>query len=136
METTSVAAVAAPSGNVVDNAISKLLDGVIAQMFAPAKWERGTTKEGVVGMITHAKSDEALAQTEGIVVNIVTYSNGKSTFTPSAEVKTSLGIFLANVEGSLALKEGDKVNLLRTTYPDKKTGENVPCLGITKVITK
>ena len=136
METTVSAAVAAPSGNVVDNAISKLLDGVIAQMFSAPKWERSTTDSANVGMLKQAESDEALAQTEGVVENIIVYSNGKQSFTPSAEVRTKVGVFLANVQGVIALKKGDKVNLVSSTYPDKKSGENKPCLDITKVITK
>jgi len=137
METTvsTSAAVAAPA-NVVDTAISKLLDGVISQMFQAPKWERSTTESANVGMLKHAESEEALKQTEGVVENIIVYSNGKQSFTPSAEVRTSVGVFLANVQGVIALKKGDKVNLVASTYPDKKSGENKPCLDITKVINK
>ena len=136
METTVSAAVAAPVASPVDSAISKLLDNVINSMFVQPKWERSTTESANVGMLRHAATDEQLAQTEGVVESIVVYSNGKSTFTPSAEVKTSIGVFLANVQGVIALKKGDKVQLVASTYPDKKTGENKPCLDITKVINK
>jgi hypothetical protein len=128
--TTSVAAVAAPSGNVVDNAISKLLDNVIGQMFSAPKWSRETSKEGVVGMITHASGD-ALNETSGEVLNLISYSNGKSSFTPSVEVQTAKGIFVANVQGSLTLKAGQKVTLAQSTFTNKK-GEVVPCLIVVK----
>jgi hypothetical protein len=128
--TTSVAAVAAPSGNVVDNAISKLLDGVIGSMFSPAKWERNTSKEGVAGMVSHASGD-ALNETTGEVLNLISYSNGKSSFTPSVEVKTAKGIFVANVQGSLTLKAGQKVELSQSSFTNKK-GEVVPCLIVVK----
>jgi len=130
METTSVAAVAAPSGNVVDNAISKLLDNVIGQMFSAPKWSRETSKEGTAGMISHASGD-ALNETTGEVLNLISYSNGKSSFTPSVEVKTAKGIFVANVQGSLTLKAGQKVELSQSSFQNKK-GEVVPCLVVVK----
>ena len=131
METTvSSAAVAAPAGNVVDVAISKLLDGVIGSMFSTPKWERNTSKEGVAGMVSHASGD-ALNETSGEVVNLISYSNGKSSFTPSVEVKTAKGIFVANVQGSLTLKAGQKVELSQSSFTNKK-GEVVPCLVVVK----
>ena len=131
METTvsTSAAVAAPA-NVVDTAISKLLDGVIGQMFSPAKWERNTSTEGVAGMVSHASGD-ALTETKGKVVNLISYSNGKSSFTPSIEVSTSKGIFIANVQGSLTLKAGQEVTLAQSSFTNKK-GEVVPCLVVVK----
>ena len=104
-------------------------------MFQAPKWERSTTDSANVGMLRHADG-EALLETEGVIENIIVYSNGKQSFTPSCEVKTSKGVFLANVQGVIALKKGDKVALVSSTYPDKKSGENKPCLDITKVITK
>ncbi len=130
METTSVAAVAAPTTSVVDSAISKLLDNVIGSMFSAPKWERNTSTEGVAGMVSHASGD-ALNETEGKVVNLISYSNGKSSFTPSIEVETSKGIFVANVQGSLTLKAGQKVTLAQSTFTNKK-GEVVPCLVVVK----
>ncbi len=135
METTvSSAAVAAPAVSPVDSAITKLLDGVIAQMFSPAKWERNTSTEGVAGMVTHASGD-ALNETTGEVVSLVSYSNGKSSFTPSIEVKTSKGVYIANIQGSLTLKAGDKVEMVQGSFNNKK-GEVVPCLIVTKLVTK
>ena len=128
--TTSVAAVAAPAGNVVDTAIAKLLDGVIGNMFQAPKWSRETSKEGTAGMISHA-SGEALNETSGEVLNLISYSNGKSSFTPSVEVKTAKGIFVANVQGSLSLKAGQKVELSQSSFTNKK-GEVVPCLVVVK----
>jgi len=130
METTSVAAVAAPTTSVVDSAISKLLDNVIGSMFSAPKWERNTSTEGVAGMVSHASGD-ALNETEGKVLNLISYSNGKSSFTPSIEVETSKGIFVANVQGSLTLKAGQKVTLSQSTFTNKK-GEVVPCLVVVK----
>ncbi len=131
METTvSSAAVAAPAVSPVDSAITKLLDGVIAQMFSPAKWERNTSTEGVAGLVSHASGD-ALNETEGKVLNLISYSNGKSSFTPSIEVETSKGIFIANVQGSLTLKAGQKVTLAQSSFTNKK-GEVVPCLIVVK----
>lgn len=135
METTvSSAAVAAPAVSPVDSAISKLLDGVIAQMFQSPKWERGTSTSGTAGMVSHASGD-ALLETTGEVVSLVSYSNGKSSFTPSIEVKTSKGVYIANIQGSMTLKQGDKVEMVQGSFNNKK-GEVVPCLVVTKLVTK
>ena len=134
METTSVAAVAAPTTSVVDSAISKLLDNVIGSMFSAPKWERNTSTEGVAGMVSHASGD-ALNEATGEVVSLVSYSNGKSSFTPSIEVKTSKGVYIANIQGSLTLKAGDKVEMVQGSFNNKK-GEVVPCLIVTKLVTK
>ena len=131
METTQVsAAVAAPASSPIDGAITKLLDNVISNMFQTPKWSRETSKEGTAGMVTHA-SGEALNETTGEVLNLISYSNGKSSFTPSVEVKTAKGIFVANVQGSLTLKAGQKVELSQSSFTNKK-GEVVPCLVVVK----
>lgn len=127
-QTTSTAA---PVG--VESSITRLLDKVIDQMFnKPSNWQRSTATKGVVGSVSHA-TDKQLLETEGTVESVVTYTDGNKSFTPSVEITTSQGLCLANVQGSMSLKKGDKVSLTQGSY-ENKNKETKPCLVVTGLV--
>ena len=130
METTSTAA---PTS--VESSVTRLLDKVIDSMFnKPSNWQRSTSLEGTVGSVSHA-SAEQLLETEGTVESVVTYTDGNRSFSPSVEITTSKGMCLANVQGSLNLKKGDKVSLIQGSYTNKNK-EDKPCLVVTGTLKK
>lgn len=128
-QTSSTAqAVSTPSAG-IDGVVSTLLTRVMDSMFAPKKWERSSNTEGTAGMTSHATGDTLLA-TEGVIESIITYSNGGSSFSPSVEIKVNDQIVMANVQGSMSLKKGQKVSLIQGSYVNKAK-ETIPCLVVT-----
>ena len=129
METSvSTAQAVTPSAG-IDGVVSTLLTRVMDSMFAPKKWERSSNTEGTAGMTSHATGDTLWA-TEGTIESIITYSNGGSSFSPSVEVKVNDLIVMANVQGSMSLKKGQKVSLIQGSYVNKAK-ETIPCLVVT-----
>lgn len=131
-QTTSTAA---PTQVGVESSITRLLDKVIDSMFSSkTSWSRTTSSEGVVGSVSHATNGQ-LEMTEGVVEAIVSYTDGNKTFTPSVEITTDKGLCLANVQGSLTLKKGDKVSLTQGSYQNKNK-ETISCLIVTGTLKK
>ena len=131
METTTVST-AAPTQGGVESSITKLLDKVIDSMFGTKSWTRGSLEEGTAGSVSHAKGEQLKAK-EGEVLAIVSYTDGTRTFYPSVEVQTSAGVCLANIQGAMKLKKGDKVALIKSVY-ENKAKEKKDCLDVTGII--